>query len=70
MHATPLIDHTINTARTNISWDKHKTPISILKPSDKITDINYKKWGNISLRATTDPESGGPARTQTHLAQS
>ena len=34
MHANPLIEHTINSARTNIAWDKYKTPISILKPSD------------------------------------
>ena len=32
MHANPLIEHTINSARTNIAWDKYKTPISILKP--------------------------------------
>ena len=34
MHANPLIEHTINSARTNIEWDKYKTPISILKPPD------------------------------------
>ena len=34
MHANPLVDHTINSARTNIAWDKYKTPISILKPRD------------------------------------
>ena len=34
MHANPLIKHTINSARTNIAWDKYKTPISILKPPD------------------------------------
>ena len=34
MHANPLIDHTISSARTNIAWDKYKTPISILKPPD------------------------------------
>ena len=34
MHATPLIEHTINSAKTNIAWDKYKTPISILKPPD------------------------------------
>ena len=34
MHANPLIEHTINSARTNIAWDKYKTPISILKPPD------------------------------------
>ena len=32
MHANPLIKRTINSARTNIAWDKYKTPISILKP--------------------------------------
>ena len=34
MHANPLIEHTINSARTSIAWDKYKTPISILKPTD------------------------------------
>ena len=32
MHTNPLVEHTINSARTNIEWDKYKTPISILKP--------------------------------------
>ena len=32
MHANPLVEHTINSAKTNIAWDKYKTPISILKP--------------------------------------
>ena len=34
MYANPLIEHIINSARTNIAWDKYKTPISILKPPD------------------------------------
>ena len=34
VHVNPLIKHTINSARTNIAWDKYKTPISILKPPD------------------------------------
>ena len=34
MHANLLVEHTINSARTNIAWDKYKTPISILKPPD------------------------------------
>ena len=34
MHANPLVEHTINSAKTNIAWDKYKTPISILKPPD------------------------------------
>ena len=34
MYANPLIEHTINSAMTNIAWDKYKTPISILKPLD------------------------------------
>ena len=32
MHANPLVEHTINSARTNIAWDKYKTPIFIPKP--------------------------------------
>ena len=34
MHADPLVEHTINSARTNIAWGKYKAPISILKPPD------------------------------------
>ena len=34
MHTNALVEHTINLARTNIAWDKYKTPISILKPPD------------------------------------
>ena len=34
MHANPLVEHTIISARTNIAWDKYKTSISILKPPD------------------------------------
>ena len=34
MHANPLVEHTINSAMTNVAWDKYKTPISILKPPD------------------------------------
>ena len=34
MHANPLVEHTINSARTNIAWGKYKTPISILQPPD------------------------------------
>ena len=33
-HANPLVEHTINSAKTSIAWDKYKTPISILKPPD------------------------------------
>ena len=32
MHIDPLIEHTINSARTNIAWDKYHTPLTILKP--------------------------------------
>ena len=32
MDANPLVEHTVNSARTNIAWDKYKTPISVLKP--------------------------------------
>ena len=34
MHANPLVEHTINSVRTNIAWDKYKTPIFILRPPD------------------------------------
>ena len=42
MHANPLAEHTINSARTNIAWDTYKTPISILKPQDWSTDTDYR----------------------------
>ena len=34
MHANPLVEHTINSDKTDIAWDKYRTPISILKPPD------------------------------------
>ena len=34
MHANPLVEHTINSARTNIARDEYKTSISIVKPPD------------------------------------
>ena len=34
MHANPFVEHTVNSARTSIAWDKYKTPISIPEPSD------------------------------------
>ena len=34
MHANPLVEHTINSAGTNIAWGKYKTVIFILKPPD------------------------------------
>ena len=46
MHANPLVEHTINLARTNIAWDKYKTPISILKPPDRSTDTDYRMQKN------------------------
>ena len=44
MHANPLVEHAINSARTNIAWDKYKTPISILKPLDWFTDTDLRMW--------------------------
>ena len=46
MHTNPLVEHTINSARTNIASDKYKTPISILKPPDWSTDTDYKMQQN------------------------
>ena len=34
INANHLVEHTINSARTNIAWDKYKKPVSILKPPD------------------------------------
>ena len=73
MHANPLVEHTINSARTNIAWDKYKAPISILKPPDWSTDTEYRMQENevnLGQRPTIDPESGSLARTRTRLAQS
>ena len=30
MYANPLVEHTINSVRTNIAWDKYKRPISTI----------------------------------------
>ena len=46
MHANPLVEYTINSAKTNIAWDKYKTPISILIPPDWSTDNDYKMQEN------------------------
>ena len=46
MHANSLFGHTINSARTNIAWDKYETPISILKSPDWATDNDYKMQEN------------------------
>ena len=55
MHANPLVEHTINSARTNIAWDKYKTPISILKPSDWSTDTDYKMQKNEAISPNVQP---------------
>ena len=34
MQVDPLTEHTINSARTNIVWDKYHTPLPLLKPQD------------------------------------
>ena len=46
MHANPLVEHTINSDRTNIAWDKYKTPISVLKPPDWCTDTDRRMHKN------------------------
>ena len=46
MHGNPLVEHTINSARTNIAWDKYKISISILKPPDWPTDTEYRMQKN------------------------
>ena len=55
MHANPLVEHTINSAKTNIAWDKYKTPISILKPPDWSTDNDYKMQENEVTSANVQP---------------
>ena len=73
MHANHLVEHTINSAKTNIAWDKYKTSISILKPPDWSTDTDNKMQENevtsVNVQSLT-LESGSPARTRTRLAQS
>ena len=46
MHANPLVEHTVNSAKINIAWDKYRIPISILKPPDWSTDTDYKMQEN------------------------
>ena len=55
MHANPLVEHTINSARTNIAWDKYKTPISILKPPDRSTDTDYRMQENEVTSVNVQP---------------
>ena len=55
MHANPLVEHTINSARTNIAWEKYKTPISILKPPDWSTDTDYKMQENEVTSVNVQP---------------
>ena len=55
MHANPLVEHTINLAKTNIAWDKYKTPISILKPPDWSTDADYKMQENEVTSVNVQP---------------
>ena len=46
MHVNAFVEHTINSARTNIAWDKYKTPISILKPPNLFTDTDLRRKKN------------------------
>ena len=55
MHANPLAEHTINSARTNIAWDKYKTPISILKPPDWSSNNDYKMQENREASLNVQP---------------
>ena len=71
MHANPLVEHTINSTRTNIAWDKYETPISILKPPDWSTDTDCRMPKNeVTSPSLNAPESGSQARTRTCLARS
>ena len=73
MHANPPIKHIFNSAWTNMAWDKHKTPISLLKPPDLLTETDlrmHKKLGDFSEHLIIALESGRSASTQTCLAQS
>ena len=69
MHANPLVEHTINcnSARTNIAWDKYKTPIFIPKPPDLSTNNDNKMQRNqvasfnvqpLTLRVVVQPTHG------------
>ena len=55
MHANPFIEHTINSAKTNIAWDKYKTPISILKPPNWSTETDYKMQKNEVTSVNVQP---------------
>ena len=49
MHANPLAEHTINSARTNIAWNKYKTPDkhSFYTIFDDVLTKIWMKWKNI-----------------------
>ena len=55
MHTNPLVEHTINSVRTNIAWDKYKTPISILKPPDWSTNTDYRMQENDVTSVNVQP---------------
>ena len=47
MHANPLVEHTINSSRTNIAWDKHKTGayFTILETINHMLERGSKVFG-------------------------
>ena len=55
MYANPLFEHTINSPRTNIAWDKYKTPISIPKPPNWSTETDYKVQENEVTSVNVQP---------------
>ena len=55
MHANPLVEHTINSARTNIAWDKYKKSISLLKPPDWSTHADYRVQKNEVTSVNVQP---------------
>ena len=55
IHANPLVEHTINSAWNNITRDKYKTSISILKPQDWSADTDYRMQKNEETSLNVQP---------------
>ena len=63
----PLLEETISSNRINPVWDRFPTPLSVVRPVS--LQFNPTYWGDLPKRLSLS-ETGSPAYTQTHLAQS
>ena len=63
MHANPLVEHTINSARTTIAWDKYKTAISdndYKMQENEVTSLNVHP---LTLKVEVRPIHGHVRRS-------